>query len=275
MLYYKTFQEGATQEWVIFVHGAGGSSSIWFKQVREYIKHFNVLLIDLRGHGKSAEVFSDASQKTYSFQDISRDVIEVVEHLKIAQAHFVGISLGTIIIRTIGEIKPEIIKSMILGGAVTRLNLRSRFLVLSAKLTKKYIPFIWLYSICAHILMPSKRHKESRSMFIREAKRLAKAEFLRWFVLTTEINPLLKYFEEKDLKIPTLYLMGDGDYMFLPAATKIVKEHIFSVLKIIKNSGHVCNIDQPEEFNDFSINFIHRLSAQNNEQEKLLFMKNF
>jgi pimeloyl-ACP methyl ester carboxylesterase len=69
--------------------------------------------------------------------------------------------------------------------------------------------------------------------------------------------------------------MGDGDYMFLPAATKIVKEHIFSVLKIIKNSGHVCNIDQPEEFNDFSINFIHRLSAQKNEQEKLQFMKTF
>ena len=164
------------------------------KQVREYIKHFNVLLIDLRGHGKSTETAPEASKRNYSFEEVSRDVIEVVEHLKIPSAHFVGISLGTIIIRTIGEIKPEIIKSMILGGAVTRLNTRSRFLVFAAKWTKQYIPFIWLYSICAHILMPSKRHKESRSMFIREAKRLAKAEFLKWFKLTTEINPLLKYF---------------------------------------------------------------------------------
>jgi pimeloyl-ACP methyl ester carboxylesterase len=36
-----------------FVHGAGGSSSIWFKQIRDFQKQYNVLLLDLRGHGES------------------------------------------------------------------------------------------------------------------------------------------------------------------------------------------------------------------------------
>ena len=35
------------------MHGAGGSSSIWYKQLRAFKENFNVLLIDLRGHGKS------------------------------------------------------------------------------------------------------------------------------------------------------------------------------------------------------------------------------
>ncbi len=30
-----------------------GSSSIWFNQIKAYRQHFNLLLIDLRGHGKS------------------------------------------------------------------------------------------------------------------------------------------------------------------------------------------------------------------------------
>ena len=57
MLYYKTYQHISFTEWVTFIHGAGGSSSIWYKQVRDFKEQFNVLLIDLRGHGKSQEVF--------------------------------------------------------------------------------------------------------------------------------------------------------------------------------------------------------------------------
>ncbi|MCF9489912.1 alpha/beta fold hydrolase, partial [Vibrio parahaemolyticus] len=51
LLFHKTFVHPTSQEWVVFVHGAGGSSSIWFKQIKAYKQHFNLLLIDLRGHG--------------------------------------------------------------------------------------------------------------------------------------------------------------------------------------------------------------------------------
>ena len=53
MLHYKIHKKSPDAEWVTFIHGAGGSSSIWFRQIRDFQKHFNVLLIDLRGHGKS------------------------------------------------------------------------------------------------------------------------------------------------------------------------------------------------------------------------------
>ena len=63
MLHYITYHHKTATEWVTFVHGAGGSSSIWFKQIREFKKHFNVLLLDLRGHGNSKSslknVFND------------------------------------------------------------------------------------------------------------------------------------------------------------------------------------------------------------------------
>lgn len=257
MLYYKTYIQGQSKEWVVLVHGAGGSSTIWFKQLKDLALHFNVLLVDLRGHGKSKDIFW---QKEYSFEEVSKDVVEVLNHLEIKSAHFIGVSLGTIVIRSIAELDQSKIKTMILGGAITRLNIRSRFLMKGATWLKKLLPFIWIYTMFAHILMPRRRHRESRNLFIKEAKNLKQSEFLRWFTLTAEVNPLLRYFKEKDIPVPTLYIMGDEDYMFLPQVKRLVKEHKFSLLKVLENCGHVCNVEQPEIFNQLSIDFIKKNS---------------
>jgi pimeloyl-ACP methyl ester carboxylesterase len=256
MLYYKTYQHAESTEWVTFVHGAGGSSSIWFKQIKSFKERYNVLLIDLRGHGKSQEVFQRYFTNEYNFENISKDIIEVLDHLKIQKSHFVGISLGTILIRTICEIAPERVNSLILGGAVTRLNVRSKFLVAVGNATKRFLPFMWLYKLFAWIIMPRKRNQESRILFASQAKKLCQHEFIRWFNLTYKLNPLLKYFNEKEIKMPTLYLMGDEDYMFLPQVMDLAKKHKNSFLNIIPDCGHVCNVEQPDAFNRLAMNFI-------------------
>jgi len=100
------------------VHGAGGSSSIWFKQVREFRKHFNVLLLDLRGHGDSKATLKDAFKDQYTFDSITDDIVEVLNHLKIKKSHFVGISLGTILIRNIAELYPNMVCRIVTIGSL-------------------------------------------------------------------------------------------------------------------------------------------------------------
>ena len=256
MLYYKEYKQNKHKEWVVFVHGAGGSSSIWYRQLRHFRQRFNVLLVDLRGHGRSKDLLEDFVKSRYTFRDIAVDLLEVINHLNIRKAHYVGVSMGTIIIRTLGEIAPQHLKSMILCGAVTRLNIRSRVLVFLGHSVKRFVPYMWLYRLFAWIIIPNPKDSFSRNLFIREARKLYKKEFLKWFRLTHEVNPLLKYFKEKEIDVPTLYVMGDRDYMFLPPVEKIVEEHRYAMLRVVEDCGHVCNIEKPELFNRVAIRFI-------------------
>ncbi len=259
MLHYSTYTNSKSKPWVTFVHGAGGSSSIWFKQIREFSKHFNVLMVDLRGHGKSKRSFLNAFKKKYTFTSLAQDIVDVLDKEKIKSSHFVGISLGTILIRQIAETYPKRIKSMVMAGAIMKLNVRSQILMRFGNLFKSIVPYLWIYRLFAYIIMPKKNHKESRLLFVREAKKLYKKEFMRWYKLTSDLKPLLKLFRQIDIKIPTLYLMGREDYMFLPSIKQISKSQKFSQLSVVENSGHVVNVDQPIEFNNRAISFIRSL----------------
>ena len=75
MLHFKTFLRKETSSWVTFVHGAGGSSAIWHKQIKDFKKEYNILLIDLRGHGKSKNKIYD-KLKSYTFDSISDEIID-------------------------------------------------------------------------------------------------------------------------------------------------------------------------------------------------------
>lgn len=227
--------------------------------MKEFRKQFNVLLIDLRGHGNSKGLKLRELPK-YTFTNVAQDIVQVIEHLDI-RSHFVGISLGSIIIRELAELMPERIQSMIMGGAILKMNFRSQLLMRTGFLLKSILPYLMLYKLFAWVIMPRKNHKESRNLFIREAKKLYQKEFIKWFALTTSVNPILRLFRSKDPKIPTLYVMGEQDYMFLPPVQMTTKRHESAELAIIEDCGHVVNVEKPDMFNTLVIGWVHRHRA--------------
>ncbi len=258
MINYTIYKNENSEQWVTFVHGAGGSSSIWFKQIRDFQKHYNVLLLDLRGHGASKSSLKSAFKQKYTFSALAEDILEVIDYLKIQKSHFVGISLGTILIRQLAETHPSRVQSMILGGAILKMNFRSQILMRLGNMFKYVLPYLVLYKFFAFVIMPKESNKQSRILFINEAKKLYQKEFIKWFKLTAEINPVLKWFRQVELNIPTLYVMGESDYMFLPSVQKVVESHYkSSKLFIIENCGHVVNVEQPNIFNSAVISFIN------------------
>lgn len=259
LLHYRIYELGPDCPWVTFVHGAGGSSSTWFRQIREFRKKFNVLLIDLRGHGQSD---TGLWKKGDTFTDVSKEVIEVLEELKIEKTHIIGMSLGTIVAQTIADRYPERVKSLILGGAIIRFDIRAKVLLWLGRITKYFVPYMLLYKLFAYIIMPLKQHEESRLTFVNEAKKMCQKEFIKWLSLTKLINPYLSRLQSSTTDIPTLFLMGDEDYLFIPPIEEVVRRNgTFEFVKI-ENSGHVCNIDQPEMFNRLSLEYIAKIESE-------------
>ena len=86
--------------------------------------------------------------------------------------------------------------------------------------------------------------------------KLYQKEFKKWFQLTTELVPLLKFFRQIEISIPTYYIMGDQDYMFLPSVKELVETHKKSLLFVIPNCGHVVNVDEPNIFNSKMFEFL-------------------
>ena len=261
MLNYTVYENKESSKWVTFIHGAGGSSSMWFRQIRSFKEKFNVLLIDLSGHGKSKSRFDENSKQGYTFELITKDIAEVVNYLSIKKSHFIGVSLGTIIIRDFADRYPNLVESLVLAGSILKFNLTSNALMIFGNFLRSVVPFILLYQFEAFIIMPKKNHKESRSLLVKECKKLNQKEFVRWCKLTRGIRKLLRYQRLKESHVPSLYVMGKEDHLFLPSVRQAVLNFRNAQLSVIENSGHVVNIDQPNIFNKNVIEFLNSLET--------------
>ena len=255
MIHYEKLVHENSNEWVTFIHGAGGSSSIWFKQVDTFKKYFNVILLDLRGHGKSSE--SHINEKKYTFNSFSNDILKILDKENILKTHLVGISLGSIIARHFVFLFPERSQSAVLGGLVVRVNLISKFLLFSSNLLKIILPAMFMYRVLAKIILPKRNQIDSKKKYIQEAKKISQDEFMKWFETTKEIRSIFKTFK-KETKVPIQIIQGREDLIFLKDILNYTKKRKKIKLKIIENCGHVVNIQSAEIFNKVAIDFIKK-----------------
>jgi pimeloyl-ACP methyl ester carboxylesterase len=245
-------------EWVVFIHGAGGSSTIWYKQINSFRKHYHLLLIDLRGHGRTKVDEEVNKRLDYTFDSIAQEIYDVLDVNSISKAHFVGVSLGTILIRQLVEIDQSRIISMVMSGAIVSLTNFSRILIIIGNSLKKSVPFLFLYTLFAFIILPKRSHKKSRSVFIHEAKKMKKTEFIRWFGLTRSLDKLLKVYQKSTHGLPILFISGEEDHLFIEDVKKMAQLEPKGKLEIIENCGHIVNIEKAEIFNEITLDYLHQ-----------------
>lgn len=239
-------------DWVIFLHGLGGNSNIYYKQVDAYKQHFNLMFIDLFGHGCTLEQLNE-----YTFETLAKSAVHVMDEEGIASAHIVGVSLGTIVMDAFSILAPERIKAMVLSGAVRGYDFRARFLLKAGALLQHVTPYMWLYKLFAFIMMPRKNHTASRQIFAREAKKLGGEEFRKWYTLMESLEPFYASLPDPaENSIPRLYISGDEDHLFLPFVISSYFKDPLASIHIIEKCGHVCNIENPEEFNRVSLTYL-------------------
>ncbi len=113
-IYYEV--EGQGQP-LMMIHGGTSDMSLWtgFGYVERLKEQYMVILMDLRGHGKSDKLYDPAQ---YHYQLMMSDVIAVLDELNIEKAHYWGWSMGGYIEFALAKHHPQRIHSLIIGGCV-------------------------------------------------------------------------------------------------------------------------------------------------------------
>ena len=100
---------------LVLIHGLYSSAGINWQlpgTVKLLAERYQVIALDLRGHGRSGK---PEDEDAYGVQ-LMEDVVRLMDHLKIEKAHIVGYSLGGMIALKLVAEHPDRVLSCALGG---------------------------------------------------------------------------------------------------------------------------------------------------------------
>lgn len=104
-------REGAV---IIFLHFSGANLMMWQRIIPDFQGSYRLILVDLRGHGKS-----DQPETGYHIDEMARDVIGIMQHLELEHAHLVGSSLGAEVGLSLAANYPEKVISLVCEDALS------------------------------------------------------------------------------------------------------------------------------------------------------------
>lgn len=110
-LYYEVHGRGPP---LVLVSGLNGVGAFWKPHLDVLSRGYTVVLHDHRGTGRSSP-----SRIDYSVEQMTGDLVELLDHLEIGKADFVGHSTGGAICQVLGIERPERVRSLILSATWT------------------------------------------------------------------------------------------------------------------------------------------------------------
>jgi pimeloyl-ACP methyl ester carboxylesterase len=108
------FEVHGTGEPVLLLHGFSGSSADWKSAIGQWSGDFQLVVPDLRGHGRSGIL-----AEPFRHQDAAGDILALLDHLHIGACKGVGISAGGNILLHMATSRPERVKAMVLVSATS------------------------------------------------------------------------------------------------------------------------------------------------------------
>ena len=264
-LYVEKYVKDENSNWLVLLHGFGGDTRMWKRQVEAFREKNNLLILDLPGHGKSTKGIAELGIR--KFEELADMIVDVLKEHKIEKATFVCVSLGTLVFAGILSKHPEVVQGAVLSGAVLGIHAFWRGLLRICNKIRGCVPYMFLMNVLSSILLPFRAHQKSRKFFMKSGKALGRREFMAWFnLLVNDIDALKDVKRLGELKGNLLIVMGKEDHTFIRGVKDKIRSLKGCKLKVLKKCGHVCNIQKWQEFNKIALDFIESMSEQGVER---------
>ena len=233
---------------LVFIHGSGGSSALWEKQVDELKAHVNTIALDLPGHGRSS------GPGLGRVEDYSAAVTEFIETAGIPAPIPCGLSIGgAIVLQLVLEYKTRF-KAAILVNTGARLRVMPLLFETIKNDYKGYLNSITAFAASG------KTDPVKLASFMAESAKCSPEVTYGDFTACDRFNVMEKL---SSITTPVLILTAEDDKLTPPKYGSYMKEHINNAsMTDIKDAGHLSPLEQPEAFNMAVIDYL--------KQEKLI-----
>lgn len=251
-IHYFISPENGNKELIIFLHPAFASHACFDQQLDHFSKDYRVITMDMLGHGLSQP------GKEKDKIDASVDHIHsIMTNEGYSKAHFIGVSMGTLIAQYFGLKHPDKVSSLtILGGY--DINADNREVAKAQRMENIKWIFKALFSMDSfrrYVSKVSVSKPESQVRVYEMTKSYTRSSFM----VMSGLGNIIKPRPNQKNNYPLLILTGDQDMELvkkLSSAWHTSEPN--SSFHIIKNAGHCANMDQPEEFNRVVSEFLKK-----------------
>lgn len=250
-IYWESHGEG---EPLFLASGLGGTAAYWKPNLPALAARYRVIVHDHRGAGQSTH-----SQMRYSVDQMTDDLVRLMDHLQIERAHFVGHSTGGAIGQTLAVRAPQRVKSLVLFATWTKAdNFFKRLFELRRGVLTQMGKEAYVKAGTLFLYPPWWIAQNEKLLAEREA--LAVRAFPPPEVVASRIDAIVAFDRTAELgKItaPTLLLCAKDDAI-TPAyfSEELARRVPGAKLQLLEGGGHCASETVLEEFNAAVLAFL-------------------
>lgn len=115
-IHYRTEgpEDGAP---IVFSNSLGTDFRVWDKLLPYLPNGLRILRYDKRGHG-----LTDAPKAPYFMGDLVKDAADLMDHVGMKNALFVGLSIGGMIAQGLAAERPDLVRAMVLSDTAAKIG---------------------------------------------------------------------------------------------------------------------------------------------------------
>ncbi|XCP84476.1 alpha/beta hydrolase [Roseburia hominis] len=241
IVYYVSKTE--QKEWVLFLHAAFVNHKMFRTQIEYFQDKYNVLTLDVIGHGNSID-----TQKDDTIDKMSTWISEILKKENIDKIHIVGVSLGAVLAQDFANQFPQTVQSLACFGGYDINNFdagmqKENSVAQMLMMLKAIFSIKWFAKsnkkISAYTQQAQKDFYEMNIEFPKKS-----------FQYLASLNSMVNVRQTAPRDYPLLIGCGEHDIPSeLSAIEMWKKSEPECSMVIFRGVGHCVNMDVPQQFN--------------------------
>jgi len=234
---------------VVLSNSLGTNFTMWDLQTPVLEKRFRLLRYDTRGHGRTA-----VPPGPYSLDQLGRDVLGLLDALKLDRVHFCGLSMGGMIGMWLGVNAPARIHRLVLCSTAPKIGTPEIWNPRIEAIRKGGMNAIASAAIERWLTPEFRARAPQPSVALLGMLQVASPE--GYTACCEAIRDADLREAVASIRVPVQVIMGARDPATPPADGRALASRIPGAKYAELDGSHLCNVESPERFNETLINFL-------------------